>query len=71
MLLSENQEVLKEVRGKEVLYVKHVIKESMRLYPVAPFLTRILPKDCFLGPYKLKKEVSTNVLELSHSDYNF
>ncbi|CAK1580374.1 unnamed protein product [Parnassius mnemosyne] len=55
LMLFENGEVLKELRRKDGLYVKYVIKESMRLYPVAPFLTRILPKDCFLGPYKLKQ----------------
>lgn len=33
----------------------------MRLYPVAPFLTRILPKECMLGPYILKAGVSKNI----------
>ncbi|CAG5048004.1 unnamed protein product [Parnassius apollo] len=55
LMLFENSEVLNELRRKDDLYVKCVIKESMRLYPVAPFLTRILPKDCFLGPYKFKQ----------------
>lgn len=29
----------------------------MRLYPVAPFLTRILPENTFLGKYEVNKQV--------------
>lgn len=34
-------------------YVKAVIKEALRLYPVAPFLTRILDRDISLGGYNV------------------
>ncbi|XP_076255105.1 cytochrome P450 family protein sad [Rhynchophorus ferrugineus] len=33
------------------LYLKNTIKESLRLYPVAPFLTRILPKPATIQGY--------------------
>ncbi|XP_063383879.1 cytochrome P450 315a1, mitochondrial [Cydia fagiglandana] len=52
-LISQDDSVKHEIRTRDVGYVKNVLKESMRLYPVAPFLTRILPKDCILGEYKL------------------
>ncbi|CAG9768634.1 unnamed protein product [Ceutorhynchus assimilis] len=34
-------------------YLKNTIKESLRLYPVAPFLTRILPEPVTINGYKL------------------
>ncbi|CAH2262843.1 jg9217 [Pararge aegeria aegeria] len=55
LLLSQNYDVVEEIRIKKEHTVKLVIKEAMRLYPVAPFLTRILPKDTVFGNYKLKK----------------
>jgi hypothetical protein len=33
--------------------VRGVIRESLRLYPVAPFLTRLLPEDCEIGGYNI------------------
>ncbi|XP_023938528.2 cytochrome P450 315a1, mitochondrial [Bicyclus anynana] len=54
LLLSKNEGVVEEIRTKEYT-VKNVIKEAMRLYPVAPFLTRILPKETAFGHYKLKQ----------------
>ncbi|XP_063825653.1 cytochrome P450 315a1, mitochondrial isoform X1 [Ostrinia nubilalis] len=54
LLLSKNESEAHELL-KDPSQAKHIIKETMRLYPVAPFLTRILPKECFLGPYKLNE----------------
>ncbi|KAL0883063.1 hypothetical protein ABMA27_016533 [Loxostege sticticalis] len=52
LLLSKNEAVTHELI-MDPSQAKHVIKETMRLYPVAPFLTRILPKESLLGPYNL------------------
>lgn len=57
-LLSNRQELIKEVRTRDQQHVKHIVKETMRLYPVAPFLTRILPKESILHGYKLEEGVS-------------
>ncbi|XP_046965607.1 cytochrome P450 315a1, mitochondrial [Vanessa cardui] len=54
-LLSKNDEVVKNIRTQDNFYIKLVVKEAMRLYPVAPFLTRILPQDTTLGKYNLNK----------------
>ncbi|XP_063892025.1 cytochrome P450 315a1, mitochondrial [Helicoverpa armigera] len=53
-LLSKNEKAREELYQRDS-YINHVIKESMRLYPVAPFLTRILPKESIFGNYKLSK----------------
>ncbi|CAG4971623.1 unnamed protein product [Colias eurytheme] len=53
-LLSKNPQEINNIRCKGRDYIPFVIKESMRLYPVAPFLTRIMPKDCYLGEYEIK-----------------
>nr|ARN17927.1 cytochrome P450-4 [Cephus cinctus] len=36
-------------------FLKGVIKESLRLYPTAPFLTRFLPEDNIIGGYRVAK----------------
>ncbi|XP_038209628.1 cytochrome P450 315a1, mitochondrial [Zerene cesonia] len=53
-LLSKNSQEIDNIRRKGRDYIPLVIKESMRLYPVAPFLTRIMPKNCYLGPYEIE-----------------
>lgn len=37
--------------------LKSVLRETLRLYPVAPFLTRYLMTDSLIGDYFVKKEV--------------
>ncbi|CAF4934527.1 unnamed protein product [Pieris macdunnoughi] len=54
-LLSQNRNEITEIRSKKHTYIPFVIKEAMRLYPVAPFLTRILPEDSVVGEYSVKK----------------
>lgn len=52
---------LLELDEAEVLrdaLLKGAIKESLRLYPTAPFLTRILPQDTLLAGYPACKGVS-------------
>lgn len=34
------------------------IKETLRLYPVAPFIGRYMPRDVLIGGYHIKKKVS-------------
>ncbi|KAG6452805.1 cytochrome P450 315a1, mitochondrial [Manduca sexta] len=56
LLMAKNKDyVNNELPMKDINNIKHVVKEAMRLYPVAPFLTRILPKESILGPYKLNE----------------
>ncbi|XP_011506420.1 PREDICTED: cytochrome P450 315a1, mitochondrial isoform X2 [Ceratosolen solmsi marchali] len=64
-LLANNPEVQEKIHNalggleeKEVLrdsLLKGAIKESLRLYPTAPFLTRVLPQDTLLGGYPAYK----------------
>ncbi|XP_068633672.1 cytochrome P450 315a1, mitochondrial isoform X2 [Battus philenor] len=69
IMLSENYNAIKEVREKGLSYVKYVVKESMRLYPVAPFLTRILPKDSIMGPYNIKQGVEMNKISVMPKNF--
>ena len=38
--------------------LKGAVKEALRLYPVAPFLTRILPHESVIGGFVIPAEVS-------------
>jgi len=40
-------------RWQHLPTLKGAVKEAMRLYPVATFLTRILPKKCVIGNYEI------------------
>ncbi|XP_057321266.1 cytochrome P450 315a1, mitochondrial [Microplitis mediator] len=44
--ISSNLELEETIKNP---YIKGIIKESLRLYPTAPFLTRILPDDCLVS----------------------
>ena len=39
--------------------LRGTIREALRLYPVAPFLTRYLPEDSLIGGYHVPAGVST------------
>nr|UUA80965.1 shadow [Chilo suppressalis] len=73
LLLSNNDVEKKQIRENDATYVKNVVKEAMRLYPVAPFLTRILPKESVLGQYILDKgtPVIASVYTIGRDDNNF
>lgn len=47
---SHLREQLRTTEGLPVL-LKNVMRESLRLYPVAPFLTRILPNEAAIAGY--------------------
>ncbi|CAG9831253.1 unnamed protein product [Diabrotica balteata] len=59
-LLSKHQNVQKELRDKvrsdpKTSYLRNVIRETLRLYPVAPFLNRILPETTTISGYEIPK----------------
>ena len=38
--------------------LKGLVKETLRLYPVAPFIGRYMAEDCIIDNYFIKKNVS-------------
>ncbi|KAI4477891.1 hypothetical protein M0804_012371 [Polistes exclamans] len=51
-------ESIQNLSSKEILrnsLIKGVIKETLRLYPIAPFITRYLPEDNIIGGYFVPK----------------
>ena len=42
---------------QQIPTIKGSVKEALRLYPVATFLTRILPKQSVIGGYEIPSEV--------------
>jgi Cytochrome P450 len=45
-------------RWQQMSLMKGSVKEALRLYPVAPFLTRILPDESQIGDYQVPAGVS-------------
>jgi cytochrome P450 len=46
----------------ELPLLRGVVREALRLYPVAPFVTRYLPQDNLIGGYHVPAGVSTHRL---------
>lgn len=60
-------EHLKDLPQKELLrdsLLKGVIKEALRLYPTAPFISRYVPEDSVIGNYFVPKGVNELVVTL-------
>ena len=61
------QEV-KQVRGcihsftSQIPTLKGAIKEALRLYPVAPFITRVLPHEAIIGNFHIPAEVRNSFI---------
>lgn len=60
-LIARNQEIQKELRNALTLepfpvLLKNCVKETLRLYPVAPFITRYLPTDSTISGYNVPKD---------------
>lgn len=63
-LLARNKQMQRDLRTKLAqndapVRLKNIIRETLRLYPVAPFLTRILPKSAKIGDYELPPDTLT------------
>ena len=62
-LLAENPETQEDLLASgssRDAFLQGVVKEALRLYPVAPFLTRILPASARIGDFELPAGVCTN-----------
>lgn len=53
-LLAKNPKVQEDLRSNNDIS-KYIMRETLRLYPVAPFLTRILPNDSIICNYVIPK----------------
>jgi len=56
-LLAKHPDV-QEKAANDPNYVKWALKEAMRMYPLAPFITRILPEECEIAGYNIPAGVS-------------
>lgn len=54
------QEADEEASDLGTPIIRGLVKEALRLYPVAPFIGRFMPKDFSLKGYPIKKDVSSN-----------
>lgn len=60
-LLSQHNQIQEKIRKEEIVpnsensFLHGFIKETLRLYPVAPFIGRYLQVDATIGDYKVKK----------------
>nr|WCC58042.1 cytochrome P450 [Pharsalia antennata] len=52
-LISKNKEVQERLRQDDKTLTKNILRETLRLYPVAPFLTRVLPHAAVVGGYSI------------------
>ena len=50
-------EISKENDWQKASYLKGAVKEALRLFPVAPFMTRFLPEESDIGGYAIPAQV--------------
>jgi len=55
-LLFQNR-IAHERAAAESQFLHGLIKETLRLYPVAPFIGRYLPQDAQIGGHHIEKNV--------------
>lgn len=60
VLEKDGCESVREEHLPHMPYVKGVIKECLRLYPVAPFLSRVLDKEITLNGFRVPAGVSSH-----------
>lgn len=51
--------------------IKGSVKEALRLYPVAPFLTRFLPFETEIGGYDIPAQVIEIINQVEITNINF
>jgi len=58
------EELYREIKDKntaealEQPLLKEILKETLRMYPVAPFVTRYTPQQVLIDNYLIEKDVS-------------
>lgn len=65
-------EQLKDLSQRDILRIpllKGVIKESLRLYPIAPFISRYLPEDSVISNYFVRKGVNEFILHVTYNKH--
>lgn len=55
VLGSDPNVIVDDKMINELKYITQIMKESMRLYPPAPGVTKVAAEDDVLGPYQVKK----------------
>jgi cytochrome P450 len=63
-LYAQLLEVHRPVDIVQLPLVRGMLREALRLYPVAPFLTRYLPEDSLIGGYHVPSGVSISTLHV-------
>ncbi len=60
--MSEQSKIRAQLNGVnfETPLIRGAVKESLRLFPVATFIGRILPMDGIIGNYRIPKHVKIN-----------
>lgn len=67
--MSEQSKIRAQLNSSnfETQLIRGTVKESLRLFPVATFIGRILPVDGVIGNYQIPKHVRI-ILKYSTSD---